>query len=227
MTISTDVYYDPYDVAINADPYPVYRRLREEAPLYYNDVHDFYAVSRHEDVEKGPARRPDVHFGSRRHHRIDQGQRGDAQGHPDLRGPSDPYDPPSPPVRVRSRRGGWRSSSLRSDSSAPQCLDPLVGGDHIDFIANLGAEMPMRVIGMLLGIPEADQRAVRDHVDATLRTAEGKPMEVQENFVTGAMFGDYVDWRAEHPSDDIMTELLNVEFTDETGTVRKLHAASS
>jgi hypothetical protein len=46
VTSTTDVYYDPYDVDINANPYPVYRRLREEAPLYYNDVHDFYAASR-------------------------------------------------------------------------------------------------------------------------------------------------------------------------------------
>ena len=46
------VYYDPYDVEINADPYPVYRRLREEAPLYYNEPHDFFAVSRYDDVEK-------------------------------------------------------------------------------------------------------------------------------------------------------------------------------
>ncbi len=60
-----------------------------------------------------------------------------------------------------------------------RCLDPLVGADRFDFIANLGAEMPMRVIGMLLGIPEADQKAVQERVDATLRTAEGKPMEVQ------------------------------------------------
>jgi cytochrome P450 len=59
-------------------------------------------------------------------------------------------------------------------------------------------------------------------VDASLRTEEGKPMQVTENVVTGAMFAEYIDWRAEHPSDDIMTELLNVEFTDETGTVRKL-----
>ncbi len=50
-------------------------------------------------------------------------------------------------------------------------------------------------------------------------------MTVRENFVTGAMFADYVEWRAEHPSDDIMTELLSVEFTDETGTVRKLTRA--
>lgn len=50
---ASDVYYDPYDVDINADPYPVYRRLREEAPLYYNERHDFYALSRFEDVEPG------------------------------------------------------------------------------------------------------------------------------------------------------------------------------
>src|SRR5580692_4482100 len=48
----SDVYYDPYDVEIIADPYPVYRRMREEAPLYYNAVHDFYAVTRAEDVER-------------------------------------------------------------------------------------------------------------------------------------------------------------------------------
>src|SRR5215475_1673866 len=52
---ASDVYYDPYAVEINADPYPVYRRLREEEPLYYNEPHDFYAVSRFEDVERGLA----------------------------------------------------------------------------------------------------------------------------------------------------------------------------
>ncbi len=81
----------------------------------------------------------------------------------------------------------------------------------------------MRVISMLLGIPESDQEAVRDHVDDNLRTKEGEPMQVtNDNFVTGEMFAEYVDWRAEHPSDDIMTELLNVEFVDETGATRRL-----
>ena len=49
----SDVYYDPYDVGIMADPYPVYRRMREESPLYYNEAHDFYALSRFDDVERG------------------------------------------------------------------------------------------------------------------------------------------------------------------------------
>src|SRR6266545_206350 len=49
----SDVSYDPYDVGINADPYPVFRRLREEAPLYRNEQHDFYALSRFDDVQRG------------------------------------------------------------------------------------------------------------------------------------------------------------------------------
>jgi cytochrome P450 len=57
MTIAndTDVYYDPYDVDIVANPYPVYARLREEAPIYYNERYDFWALSRHTDVERALA----------------------------------------------------------------------------------------------------------------------------------------------------------------------------
>ena len=49
---TTEVYYDPYDRSIDEDPYPIYRRLREEAPLYYNEEYDFYAVSRFLDVQQ-------------------------------------------------------------------------------------------------------------------------------------------------------------------------------
>ena len=51
-TVGQNIYYDPFDVDIYTDPYPVYRRLREEAPLYYNETYDFYAVSRFADVEQ-------------------------------------------------------------------------------------------------------------------------------------------------------------------------------
>ena len=46
------------------------------------------------------------------------------------------------------------------------CLDPLVGADRFDFVVDLGAELPMRTIGMLLGIPDAEQPTVRDHAQA-------------------------------------------------------------
>jgi cytochrome P450 len=76
---------------------------------------------------------------------------------------------------------------------------------------------------MLLGIPEQDQEAIRDRTDAELRTKPGQPMKYsQDRFVTGEAFAEYVDWRAEHPSDDLMTEMLHAEFEDETGTTRRL-----
>jgi cytochrome P450 len=102
-------------------------------------------------------------------------------------------------------------------------LDPLVGTGRFDFVKDLGAQMPMRTIGYLLGIPEQDQEAIRDRLDAGLKLDEGAEFvapDVAES--SDAMFGDYIDWRAEHPSDDLMTQLLNAEFTDETGTSRTL-----
>jgi len=81
----------------------------------------------------------------------------------------------------------------------------------------------VRVIGMLLGIPEQDQDTIRERTDAHLRTEEGEPMEYTDSgFVSGKIFGQYIDWRANHPSDDLMTELMNAEFEDETGTNRRL-----
>jgi cytochrome P450 len=89
-------------------------------------------------------------------------------------------------------------------------------------VRDFGAQMPMRVIGMLLGIPEQDQEAIRDHVDANLRTEPGKPSHSTAAFDAGALFADYIDWREKNPSDDIMTELLTAEFEDETGIRRRL-----
>jgi cytochrome P450 len=51
VTTTTGPYYDPYDPALLLDPYPAFRRLREEAPLYRNEIYDFYAVSRFDNVE--------------------------------------------------------------------------------------------------------------------------------------------------------------------------------
>ncbi len=223
MTIesTSDVYYDPYDTAIDANPYPVFRRLREEAPLYYNETHDFYALSRFDDVERGLL--DNKTFISGRGGIIELIRA-------NIEMPSGVLIFEDPPVHTIHRRLMSRVfSANRVAALEPQIrefcahsLDPLVGSGGFDFIADLGAQMPMRVIGMLLGIPEQDQAAVRDRVDANLRTEAGQPMEVSEDFVPTDMFGEYIDWRADHPSDDIMTDLLQAEFEDETGTVRHL-----
>jgi cytochrome P450 len=101
-----------------------------------------------------------------------------------------------------------------------RCLDPLAGAGRFDLIADVGALVPMWTIGMLFGIPEQDQEFIRDRGNEGLRTEAGKPMEAR--IASGEIFGEYLDWRAEHPSDDIMTDLLQAEFDDETGTRRRL-----
>jgi cytochrome P450 len=229
VTISTDgdvqdvcdVYYDPYDVALNADPYPMFRRLREEAPLYYNSRHDFYALSRFVDVDKGL---------------VDHGTFSSARGiileliKANLDIPPGLLIMEDPPIHDVHRKLLARMFTPRKIAAlepqirefCAQSLDPLVGSGRIDFVADLGAQMPMKVISMLLGIPEDDQEFIRDQTNAQMRTEAGKPMNHERGLATGEIFAAYIDWRASHPSDDIMTELLNVEFVDETGTTRRL-----
>jgi cytochrome P450 len=218
---ASDVQYDPYDVAINADPYPTFRRLREEAPLYYNEQHDFFAVSRFEDVERGLKDRATFISGRGG---ILELIKADIEMPP---GTVIFEDPPTHTIHraLLSRMFTPRKVAALEPQIREFCaeaLDPHVGGDGFDLVRDFGARMPMRVIGMLVGIPEADQEALRDQLDANLRTEPGQPMAGAGGLDAGALFADYIDWRAAHPSDDIMTELLNAEFEDETGTRRRL-----
>ena len=104
-------------------------------------------------------------------------------------------------------------------------LDPLVGASGFDFIADLGAMMPMRTIGYLLGIPEADQENIRDRNGAIIEMAkDSEPGAVDANVFANsiALFAEYIEWRADHPSDDLMTELLRAEIDEPDGTRRPL-----
>ena len=215
------VYWDPFDREIAADPYPIYRRLRAEAPLYYNDRHDFYALSRAEDVARGLTDWPT--FSSSRGPILEI-----IKANIDI--PPGTLLMEDPPIHDIHRRLLARVFTPRRIASIePQvrdlcisCLDRLIGVDRFDLMTSFANEVPMRVIGMLLGIPESDQLTVRENVDAMLRTKPGQQMQVTDPFAHAGLFADYIDWRAEHPSDDLMTELLNAEFEDETAATRTL-----
>jgi cytochrome P450 len=225
VTDSSDsgLYYDPYDFEIDADPYPVWRRMRDEAPLYYNETHDFYALSRFDDVK-----------GCITDWRTYISGKGSVlelikSGMEIPPGIILFEDPPAHDVhrsllsRVFTPR---RMSEIEPQARrfCARALDPLVGESGFDFIHDLAAEMPMRVIGMLLGIPEGDQEQIRDQIDEGMRLADGDAPGGRENLgpLDGSIYADYIDWRADHPSDDLMTELLNAEYEDTSGTLRRL-----
>ncbi len=224
MTASTDrdVHFDPYDIELIADPYPMFARLRDEAPLYYNTQYDFFALSRFADVSKAL---------------VDHNTFSSARGaileliKTNLDIPPGMLIFEDPPIHDVHRKLLSRMFTPRRIAAlepmirafCAQALDPLVGSGRFDFVTDLGAQMPMKVISMLLGIPEDDQEYIRDRGNAQLHTEAGKPMKAAEQGLSvGEQFAAYLDWRAERPSDDIMTELLNVEFVDETGTMRRL-----
>ncbi|KUI37310.1 cytochrome P450 [Mycobacterium sp. GA-2829] len=218
----SDLYYDPWHVDIDADPYPTYRRLRDEQPVYHNEEHGFWGVSRYADVDAALK---------------DTKRLSSAKGDILEVVMTDPVMPPGifinedPPLHTIHRAIVARAFTPKKMRALEDkirafcvaCLDPLVGGERFDFVEDLGAELPMRTIGMLAGIPNSEQPAVREHANEVLRNEPGKPMEIKkERYFTGEMFGEYIEWRDKNPSDDLITELLNVEFEDETGTVRRL-----
>ena len=220
----SDVYYDPFDFEIDTDPYPIWKRLRDERPLYHNERYDFYALSRFEDVERSLV-----------DWRTYSSARGTVlelikSGMEVPRGSIIFEDPPDHDLHrgllsrvFTPRKMGAIEPKVREFCA--RCLDPLVGTGRFDFIRDLGAQMPMRTIGMLLGIPEQDQEALRDRIDEGLRLDEGTMPDGDldtRGLDQSEVFAEYIDWRADHPSDDLMTELLRAEFEDATGTRRRL-----
>jgi cytochrome P450 len=220
---ATDVYYDPYDHSIDDDPYPTWKRMRDEAPLYYNDRYDFFALTRFEDVEKGLVDWKTFISGKgsvlemiKANVTMPPGSIlfEDPPAHDHHRGLLSRVFTPKRMLEIEPK---VRAFCARS-------LDPLQGSGGFDFIRDLGAQMPMRTIGMLLGIPEEDQERIRDRLDEGLRLDEGvmPDVDVASAALGVGEFEEYIDWRAEHPSDDLMTDLLNAEFEDVNGVVRKL-----
>jgi cytochrome P450 len=218
-----ELYYDPFDFAIDDDPYPVWERLREEAPLYRNAKVGFYALSRHADVA------PELT--NWQTYRSGKGTTTDII----LSGVDVPpgiilfEDPPLHDLHRKLLSGVFTPKRMaavepKAREFCSRALDPLVGSIGFDFIANIGALMPMRTIGYLLGIPEQDQEAIRSHSDNTITLADGRVSDVDPDMFAKfiALFAEYVEWRADHPSDDLMTDLLNAELEDADGTRRKL-----
>ncbi|UMB70498.1 cytochrome P450 [Mycobacterium paraterrae] len=223
-TETVELYYDPYDPDIDDDPYPVWKRMREEAPLYYNEKYNFFALSRYHDVAR------ELH--NWQTYRSGRGTTADILFN-NIEVPPGILLFEDPPLhdlhrkllsKVFTPRRMLAVESLVRDFCIGE-LDPLVGSQGFDFIADLGAVLPMRTIGYLLGIPEEHQAAIRDRNGAFIDVTKGAGPEAVSQKIfedTITMFAEFIEYRAEHPSDDLMTELLAAEIEEADGTRRPL-----
>jgi cytochrome P450 len=196
--------------------------MRAEAPLYFNDKYNFYALSRYDDVAPG------LHDWQT--YRSGHGTTADIL----FSGIEVPpgillfEDPPIHDLhrkllsRVFTPRRMLAVEGLVRDFCS-RALDPLRDSDGFDFVADLGAMMPMRTIGYLLGIPEEAQQRIRDRNDKLITVGSQRTDVSSTVFEEAiALFAEYIEWRATHPSDDLMTELLNAEVDEPDGTRRRL-----
>jgi cytochrome P450 len=222
-SLQVDPYYDPFDFDIDDDPYPVWKRLRDEAPLYHNERYGFYALSRHSDVSRELVNWKDYRSG--------RGTTADII----LNGVDVPpgiilfEDPPIHDLHRRLLSGVFTPRRMAAIEPLARdfcrrALEPLADADTFDFIADLGAWMPMRTIGYLLGIPEDRQVAIRQNTDRMLELSESGLADVAEDALkdSGSMLEEFIDWRYDHPSDDLMTDLVNAEVEEPDGSRRRL-----
>jgi cytochrome P450 len=198
--------------------------MREEAPLYYNEKYNFYALSRYVDVAR--------ELPNWETYRSGRGPTADIL-FANIEVPPGILLFEDPPLHDLHRKLLSRVFTPRRMLAVEEMvrgfcvreLDPLTDAGGFDFIADLGAMMPMRTIGYLLGIPEADQEKIRDRSVANIEmTKDSDPAAVDASVFanTIALFAEYIEWRADHPSDDLMTELLRAEVDEPDGTKRPL-----
>jgi len=213
------VEFSPYAYEFHEDPYPLYQRLRDEAPVYHNADVDFWALSRHADVLA--AFKDAKRFSNSHGVSIDPAARGPAA----RAGTSFLATDPPEHTRFRSlvartftpRRVAALEERIREISV--QRLDALVGAGNFDVIADFAGKLPMDVISETLGVPDADRADLRSWADLLVHRAEGvfdvPPEGVAAFGKIRSYFEEVLRERRRAPADDLLSALLAVEGSDE------------
>jgi cytochrome P450 len=218
------VYWDPFDVEIDRDPYDIWRRLRDDAPVYWNEQYEFFALSRFDDVE---AAHRDPQTFSSAHGTVLEMMSSD----PVHTGQMIFIDPPEhtalrtlvsrafTPRRVSQLEGRVRELCR-------ELLDAQRGRSTFDFVQDFAARLPAEVIASLLGVPAADRDDVRHQIDLIFHIEPGVGMINDVSFTAAIWISEYLAAqlreRKTNPVDDMLGDLVKAEITDEQGVRRRL-----
>jgi len=215
--------YDPYSYELDVDPYPVYHWMQEEAPAYYNERLDFWALTRFQDCLDA--------FMDWETWSSADGTVLELMG-TGLAGTLMIFMDPPRQTRYRNlvnrgftlRRIGALEPEIRR--IAASYLDRLEGREAFDVVKEFTARFPMDVISALLGIPEADRDAVRGWSNALLHREPGNPMPPKQALDAQVelmrFFSGELEDRRRRPRDDLMSELAEAEIDGEEGLPGRL-----
>jgi cytochrome P450 len=221
--VVSELNWDPYNKTIDIDPYPLWRRMRDEQPVYRNDKFDFYALPRYADVDA--ALRDPGTFSSAYGTVLEL-----MSSNPMPSGYMIFSDPPGHNTlrALVSRAFTPRRVAALEDYIRSLCvemLDRQVGGSGFDYVQDFAAQLPSMVISELIGVDPADREEIRRTIDLSLHMDDEKGMINDISF--GAQikmrtyFIEQLEARRASPRDDMMTGLVNAEVATEEGT-RKL-----
>jgi cytochrome P450 len=209
--------YDPYDYAIHDDPYPTYRRLRGEAPVYRNDERGFWALSRHADVVAGF--RDSARFSSAEGVSLDPAASG-PHAHRTMSFLA--MDQPRH-TRMRAlvsrgftpRRVSEMEPHIRELTRAH--LAPALDGDpSFDFVDALAGRLPMDVISELMGVPAVDRDELRALANLLVHREEGvtdvPPAGMEAALTLAGYYADMIAARRRTRTDDLTSALIDAEI---------------
>ena len=212
---STPLVYDPYAYEIHEDPYPTYRRMREEAPVYRNDERNFWALSRYDDVMA--SFRDSERFSNAHGVSIDPAASG-PNAHRTMSFLA--MDPPQhgrmrglvsrgfTPRRVAEMEQGIRNLTTEH-------LDRCLEMGSFDFVAELAGKVPMDVISEMLGVPHSDRVELRRLSDLLIHREEGvtdvPPAGIEAALQLVIYYADMISSRRANPGDDLISALCAAE----------------
>ncbi|MEU9806552.1 cytochrome P450 [Mycobacterium sp. NPDC050853] len=213
---TSSLVFDPYDYDFHEDPYPYYRRLRDEAPLYRNDDLNFWALSRHQDVLQGF--RNSEALSNANGVSMDKASFGPharlvmsflAMDDPEHLRLRTLVSKGFTPRRIRELEG-------RVVELARTHLDTALQSESFDFIGDYAGKLPMDVISELMGVPEADRTRIRELADGVMHREDGladvPPEAIQASFDLMRYYIDMVKERRRRPSNDLTSALLQAEI---------------
>jgi cytochrome P450 len=213
--MGTTVEFDPFSDEYFNDPTEVYRRLRDEAPVYFNERYGFYALSRFADVLA--AHRDWETFSSA--HGIDLSTLSKDEATVRSFRSIIMMDPPEHD-RLRAlvsrvftpRAVGALEPMIREVIGG--VLDALDGATELDAVADFSAPFPVEIIARMLGVPEGERQAIRERLDLSLHREEGQldptPEGMEAVIATGTYYHQLSVEKRKNPGDDMISRLTQV-----------------
>ncbi|MGI9125670.1 MAG: cytochrome P450 [Mycobacterium sp.] len=213
---TVDLVLDPYDYDFHENPYPYYKRLRDEAPLYRNEKLNFWALTRHADVHRGF--RNSMELSNRLGVSLDPISRNpEAYRTMSFLAMDDPAH-----LRLRTLVSkGFTPRRIRELESrvlelTKEHLDTALENESFDFITEFAGKLPMEVISELVGVPTEDRQHLRALADAVMHREDGVT-DVPKSALVAAMdllvyYAEMVKQRRKTPHDDLTSALLEAEI---------------